>query len=417
MRKKDVTDKWLVLTTESKSKKNDSGSRFMEYLETDEEKGKAAVSFQEEDESIEDDSEGGTRIDEPFNPAFIQVQPKTTVLDLLLRRIKSNAIELHPDFQRNEGVWSKVAKSRLIESLLIRIPIPAFYFDASDDDRWLVIDGLQRLSTIRDFVNGELKLTGLEFLHNMEGKTYSQLPPSLQRRIDETEVVCYIILPGTPPRVKFDIFRRINTGGEPLSPQEIRHALNMGICTMLLKHLSESDAFKEATMNGIQAKRMADRECIMRYLAFKDIDISDYRKNDYNSFLNDAMRSFNEVHAGQTLDSAPIRAIIDEFTCTMRYAHDLLGKLAFRKMDVGRQTRSPVNKSLFEAWSVNLHRLTPTEREVLLARKDVLIERFRAKMSNDNEFLQSVTQGTGSVARVHKRFGAVRQIIEETLNG
>ena len=370
----------------------------------------------EEEEIIDDGMEVGVFIDEPFNPALIQVQAKTTVLDLLMRRIRTNAIELYPEFQRNEGVWSKVAKSRLIESLLIRIPIPAFYFDASDDNCWLVIDGLQRLSTIRDFVNGKLKLTGLEFLHNMEGKTYSQLSPSLQRRIDETEVVCYIILPGTPPRVKFDIFRRINTGGEPLSSQEIRHALNMGICTELLKYLSECDAFREATMNGIRSKRMADRECIMRYLAFRDIDISDYRKNDYNSFLNDAMRLFNEVHAGQTLDSAPIREIIEEFTVTMRYAHDLMGNLAFRKIDGGRQTRSPVNKSLFEAWSVNLRRLTLTERDLLLIRKDVLTERFRMRMATDNEFLQSVTQGTGSVARVHKRFDTIRQIIEETLH-
>lgn len=388
----------------------------MEYLESEDEKKLPEAAFREEDESIDDDSENGTRIDEPFNPAFIQVQPKTTVLDLLMRRIKSKAIELHPDFQRNEGVWSKVARSRLIESLLIRIPIPAFYFDASDDDRWLVIDGLQRLSTIRDFVNGELKLTGLEFLHNMEGKTYSQLPPSLQRRIDETEVVCYIILPGTPPRVKFDIFRRINTGGEPLSPQEIRHALNMGICTDLLRFLSECETFKLATMNGIQAKRMADRECIMRYLAFRDLDVAAYKKNDYNSFLNDAMRAFNENHSGQTLDSAPIREIIDEFAGTMQYAHELLGRLAFRKIDVGRQTRSPVNKSLFEAWSVNLHRLTSDERAVLLERKETLIDKFRLRMSEDNEFLQSVTQGTGSVARVHKRFNTIRKIIEETLH-
>ena len=226
-----------------------------------------------EDESIDDDSSDSSVIDEPFNPALIQVMHRSMVIDLLMRRIKTDAINLHPDFQRNEGVWSKVAKSRLIESLLIRIPIPAFYFDASDDERWLVIDGLQRLSTIRDFVSDKMHLTGLEFLHNLEGKTYSELSISLQRRIDETEVVCYVILPGTPPRVKFDIFRRINTGGEPLSPQEIRHALNAGICTELLKSLSESDAFKAATMNGIQRRRMADMECIMRYLTFRDMDV------------------------------------------------------------------------------------------------------------------------------------------------
>ncbi len=369
-----------------------------------------------DEESIDDDAVDSSAINEPFNPTQVQVLHKPMILDLLMRRIRTNAINLYPDFQRNEGVWSKVAKSRLIESLLIRIPIPAFYFDASDDEHWLVIDGLQRLSTVRDFVFGEMRLAGLEFLHNLEGKKYSELSTSLQRRIDETEVVCYVILPGTPPRVKFDIFRRINTGGEPLSPQEIRHALNVGICTDLLKALSESASFKEATMGGFQQKRMADRECIMRYLAFRDMDMSAYDKDDFNSFLNDAMRQFNEDHVGDTLESDSIRAIEDDFVSTMNFARDLFGNQAFRKSIKGRDVRSPVNKSLFEAWSVNLHKLNIQEREVLLQRRKALLECFQLRLAEDDEFLQSVTQGTGSIARVRRRFDTVHQIIREVLD-
>ncbi|MBP5788035.1 MAG: DUF262 domain-containing protein [Kiritimatiellae bacterium] len=369
-----------------------------------------------DEESIDDDSSDSSVIDEPFNPTQIQVLHRSMLLDLLMRRIKSKAINLHPDFQRNEGVWSKVAKSRLIESLLIRIPIPAFYFDASDDDNWIVIDGLQRLSTVRDFVFGDMRLVGLEFLHNLEEKKYSELSVSLQRRIDETEVVCYVILPGTPPRVKFDIFRRINTGGEPLSPQEIRHALNVGICTDLLQTLSQSESFKAATMNGIQQRRMADRECIMRYLAFRDLDVAAYEKNDFNSFLNDAMRKFNEEHVGQSLESAPIRAIAADFNATMDFARELFGNQAFRKSVTGRDVRTPVNKSLFEAWSVNLHRLNEQERKLLQRRKETLLARFRKRLVEDDEFLQSITQGTGSIARVRRRFETVRQIILEVLD-
>lgn len=370
----------------------------------------------DDDETIEDDSLDSPAIDEPFNPSQIQVIHRAMTMDLLMRRIKTNAMDLHPDFQRNEGAWSKVAKSRLIESLLIRIPVPAFYFDASDDDNWIVIDGLQRLSTVRDFVVGDMRLVGLEFLHNLEGKKYSELTPSLQRRIDETEVVCYVILPGTPPRVKFDIFRRINTGGEPLSPQEIRHALNVGICTDLLKTLAESESFLAATTNGVQKKRMSDRECVMRYLAFRDMDVSKYEKNDFNSFLNDAMRHFNEEHSGETLDSPTIRDIAADFCSIMDFARKLFGDQAFRKSISRRDVRNPVNKSLFEAWSVNLHRLDSNERDLLLQRKDSLLPSFRARLENDDEFQQSVTQGTGSIARVHKRFETVRQIIREILD-
>ena len=128
------------------------------------------------------------------------------------------------------------------------------------------------------------------------------------------------------------------------------------------------------------------------------------------------MHKFNEDHAGQTLESEPIRAIEDDFKATMNFAKELFGNQAFRKTIAGRDVRSPINKSLFESWSVNLHKLNAQERRRLLERKEILLERFRQRLANDDDFLQSVTQGTGSIARVHKRFNTVRQIIREVLD-
>ena len=105
-----------------------------------------------------------TGITKPFNPTLINIITKQMSLDTLIKRMKEGEVNLAPDFQRAE-VWKPTAKSRLIESLLIRIPLPAFYMDATNEDNWLVVDGLQRLSTLRDFViNKTMKLQDLEFL-------------------------------------------------------------------------------------------------------------------------------------------------------------------------------------------------------------------------------------------------------------
>ena len=367
------------------------------------------------DDETEDSDESAGVNEAPFDPKLIQVYPKSLVMDLLIRRIRSGALDLHPDFQRSSGVWTKTKQSRLIESLLIRIPIPSFYFDASRDDHWLVVDGLQRLSTVYDFVCGKLKLVNLEFLHNFEGLTYAQLPPQFQMRIDEAEVSCYLIMPGTPLRVKFDIFRRINTGGVQLSQQEIRHALNIGPCTELIRVMAESPEFIRATDGKLSRQRMADRECALRYLVFSTQSHEEYQRKDFNLFLCDFMSDFNRQYAGQDPTAGALREIVERFRAVMSFAHELFGKLAFRKVRSLDDPQRAVNKALFEAWSVNLSELNALERDVLIGRKKDLMDSLILRLNEDEDFLKSVSQGTGDVAMVHKRFRTVQDIIREVM--
>lgn len=193
----------------------------------------------------------------PFDPSKIDIDMKTMELSSIIERLEYNEINMNTDFQRKSGLWTDVQKSQLIESLLLRIPIPAFYFDGGIKDNWLIIDGLQRITASKKFViDGDLRLSGLEFFHDLEGMKYTELPRTFIRRIKETNIVAYIVKGGTPANVKYHIFKRINTGGLELKPQEIRHALYQGPATDLCKKFAKFSEFQMATTYSIKDDRM-----------------------------------------------------------------------------------------------------------------------------------------------------------------
>lgn len=357
-----------------------------------------------------EDTGGNEHITQPFNPALIRISTRPLTIDLLRSRIEYQEIDLAPSFQRKAGIWKDDVQSRLIESLLIRIPLPAFYIDATNDEKWLVIDGLQRLTTLKRFlIDKDLKLRGLEYLTQFEGKTYDELPRNYQRRIVETQVTVSLIEKGTPDEVKFNVYKRINTAGQPLTSQEIRHALYQGEATVFLAQLANSHEFKQAIDNGIRDERMADRECILRYLAFT-ITPYDIYDNDFDKFLNQAMIAINKM-SGQQRD-----ILEQKFKRAMIAARDIFGRNAFRKRFKADGPRHLINKALFEVWSVNFNQLNDEELKVLQDRKEILEQKFIALMNApDRKFYDAVSQGTGSPKKVRLRFRAIEQIIEETL--
>jgi hypothetical protein len=369
----------------------------------------------------------------PFDPAKINIETRPMTVGQFMNRIRDfeesngeEGINLRPDFQRMGGIWNDSAQSRLIESMMIRIPLPAFYMneDADKADLWVVIDGLQRLTAMRRFmIDKSLRLKQLEFWKEYEDKTFDDLPRLLQRRLEETQVTVYLVKKGTPHNVKFNIFKRINTGGVPLSGQEIRHALNLGAATNLLKELAEGQPFKEATANGVSHLRMADRECVLRFLSFMDKgnslrqppyemrDHTDYSgKDDLDTFLNDQMKQINAM--GQR-EPERLDEIRQRFERVMKASAQIFDNRAFRKpTDTGR--RSPISKALFEAWAVNLDRCSDEQLARLAQRQETLENKFRELM-DDTEFVIAISYSTGDVRRVKYRFAKIQQIIQETL--
>lgn len=351
----------------------------------------------------------------PFNPALISIRTETPSLDTLIDRMEQepSEIELNTStyFQRHENLWTEEKKSRLIESILIRFPLPAFYFDGSDDKRWLVVDGLQRLSSIRHFVLDKkkpLRLKGLEFLTQLEGKTYDELDRDLKRLIKGTSVVVYIINPGTPADVKFNIFKRINTGGLVLTPQEIRHALFQGVPSRFIAELAEMEEFKAATTYSIKSHRMLDRDFANRFLAFYVFPFESYQP-DLDTFMSKAMAKTVSM-SREELDK--IKA---DFASSMVLNQKVFGLDAFRKIPGKNERRKPLNKALFEVFSVLFAKLDNEQRAKLAKNKKEFVLEFSNLLYDDDDdrFFWAVSSSTGDRNRVNYRFSKVQLLIKQ----
>ena len=363
----------------------------------------------DQDSGLEREREDSGEIKRPFDPEKIKIRTVNIVVDQLVSRIDHDEIDLAPDFQRIAGIWDNKRKSRLIESLLLRIPIPVFYVAADKNERWSVVDGLQRTSTIHTYVTRGYGLTQLEYLTKLDEYYYNDLPRPMQRRISETQLVVNVIESGTPKEVMFNIFRRINTGGMMLNGQEIRHALHPGPIRDYLKDLVGIKEFLQATNNSIKTDRMADRECVLRFLAFHIEPWERYSANDLDGYLWLTMEKINAMSSSERA-----RFLMD-FKKAMRAAFRIFGDDAFRKRYSPNEKRHPISKALFEAWSVGLARRSNEDINVLVENRDSVVARFMSLMNDDWEFDTAISYSTGDPSRIRKRFQSIDELIERFL--
>lgn len=363
-----------------------------------------------------------------YNINDIDILAQNFTVQSIQKKYIYEEIDLNPDFQRSK-IWTQKQKSLLIESILINIPIPAFYIDARISGKWNVIDGLQRLSTIMDFTEDEFKLGKTEYL-SLEGKTFSTLERKYQRRIEDYELSFNLVRPGTPVEIAFNIFTRINTLGTPLSAQEIRHAMNMGTATTFLIDLSQTPEFIQAITEENHmslSKRMNDKALILRYFSFAMLgykkqfedDENGYSKNDMNVFLINGMKALNLLNYDDHKDK--LDALKIEFTESMKKAYTVFGDKCFRKFfEVNEKKKSPINMPLFETitYAISAYSFEEVKQHKEEIFNQFLIlfnERDTDENIENGKFLDWITTATNNPDNVKKRFEKVQEVFKNII--
>lgn len=365
---------------------------------------------------IEDDlkeSETNEYITNPFSTKDIKITNAVLALPSLVTMLEHNEIDLNPDFQRHGDLWSPTNMSRLIESILLKLPLPIFYFDVSNPDKWIVVDGLQRLSTIKKFmVDKKLKLKNLEFLEELDGKSYDDLDRGFYRIFENTQIVTYQIEAQTPKKVRYSIFNRLNTGGMPLNAQEIRQALNQQAKGVrFLIECAESDVFRNIV--SVPAKRMLDRELVLRFMSFKlsPNATNEFPFNNMGEFLDEAMEKLDNI-----TDDEKLKELKNNLFETLEFSEKILGEKHRFSRSIGKTEKTnTLNRSLFDVLTVCLSEINDKEKFIL--KKD----NFKNKLSKllqdeSSDFSRAITEGTSGKGAIEKRFEIMKELVEEVIN-
>lgn len=350
---------------------------------------------------------------DPYDPKLIRVDTRPFSIHQVYEMIQAGDIDLSPDFQR-EFVWLDITrKSRLIESLLLRIPLPVFYFAQDEEGKFKVVDGVQRLTVIQDFLSNKFRLRNLEYLKECEGKWFKNphrdpkesLEQIYVRRIEQTQLFLNIIDPQTPERVKYDIFRRINTGGKSLNAQEIRNCLEKPATREFIKGLARSEEFLDATRHSISSTRMADNEIVLRFIAFYLMDNKLYGQTPYKGDMDSYLDSTVELLNKQPPEAfEPIKS---HFIAAMKNAYHLFGNQAFRKA-------SYINKALFLSWSRILCDMSFRElEEKKIGQK--LLQALKTEIEVNDKYSRALSMATNDVRNVELSFVTAKKLLEKVL--
>ncbi len=368
--------------------------------------------IQNDEIEIEDtSSEQDKRIVYPFNPNDIEIETPPFTIGYLIDRLEHGEINMCTDFQREGNLWTEEKQSRLIESILLGLPLPAFYFDTANKE-WDIIDGLQRCCSINNFcVKKSLKLNGLEFLAEKDGKQYLEglgfddLDRELQRGI-VTRPITINLVKKAPRSIRFILFKRLNTGGLELTPQEIRNAVYQGCATDAIKSMAKLPAFIQATGGKIPTSRMQDRDFVSRFVAFYLINYSRYQPS-LDDFINRSM---------DLLEKEDAKDIQNKFERALDLSYKIFREDAFRKRIDASDKRRPINKAYFEVITVLFARLSESEVACLLKNEQVFKNNLLELVRN-TRYSNALSRGTGTKDSVSIRFSWFERVLRKSIEG
>jgi hypothetical protein len=301
-----------------------------------------------------------------------------------------------PHFQRRY-VWTDPQASRLIESLIIQCPVPVIYLNQESNETLSVIDGNQRLTSIKRFLQNEFPLKGLTAYPELEGSRFFELDPRFQRHIQNRTLRCIVILKDTHPQVKFDVFERLNSGATKLTPQELRHGLYFGDLMSLATHVvKENDLLSLLEIK--QDKRMKAEELVLRFWALNE-DFDNYRK-PLSIFIN------NFAEHNRTLSPQRKDYFTSSFSDVLTEVRKLLGPLTFRIFDRDLHVESTFNSALYDALMIGVSRILRKKTLQKLGVKDAQ-QALAGLIEDDEQFRKAISIATSDETQVRYRVGAI----------
>lgn len=305
-----------------------------------------------------------------------------------------------PEFQRGY-VWTRAQASRLIESLIIQCPIPVVYFSQSSDNKLIVIDGNQRLLSIKLFMNDGFELQGLTTYPELNGHTWGSLDPRFRDHINNRTIRCITILRETHPQIKFDVFERLNTGSVKLNAQELRHGIHHGKLMESLDILTKNEAWRKSV--GIRKDtRMKGAELILRYFAFRN-ERATYQK-PLTSFLDNFSGKYRNI------DDNKMREWMQDFIRVMDLVDFALGKFAFRIFETNLTGVTVFNSALYDAEMIAF---AEADNAIILEKRfqPNHFQESVASLIKNERFYNSIRQATSDEQSVRTRISMFKQFL------
>lgn len=347
-----------------------------------------------------DDSDKDTKVpyEIPREVRKITTQAYDKSVSDIVRMIEDNEIRLDPDYQRNY-VWDNKKSSLLIESIILNVPIPVIYVSQEKDDTWSVIDGLQRLFSLKRFFEGKFKLNGLEILSELNKSDIKTLNTKALRMLKNGLLRVIMITHDSNEEIKYDVFMRLNTGSVHLTEQELRNCLYRGSLNKLLKEFSQNQTWQKLLGLKEPHKRMADRELALRFLAlYKNWNVHNSEINGYKgrmkSFLNIFMSTCQDV------DSKIISEYKHIFEETVEKVLLLYGEDAFRRVNIGGEREKSINRAIMDVLMLSSTQYT---KEELLLKKVEINTRLFDLITTDINFNNSIKSGTSDTKVIKYR--------------
>lgn len=321
--------------------------------------------------------------------------------------VQAEAIDIKPAYQRKER-WSTEKQSALIESFLVNIPIPPVYLSEEDYGRYSVIDGKQRITAIHKFLTGKLALKGIVELPELNGRTFDQIPSALKQTLTVRPYLRVVtLLKQSDPELKYEVFTRLNSGGERLEAQEVRNVAFRGRLNDLIYELAEAPFLRQqlkiTSAKSAAYADMTDAEYVLRYFTLRE---------NWEGFSGSLSRSMDEfmirnIHGDESL----LGELRDSYTESLDACRRIWGKNAYRRPTGPDVWRDQTLAGMYDAQMVAVSTLTDEQRIRAIRNPEAIVTETQRAFLADPQFEKSVRVATNTPSSVAYRVRKVQGIL------